>query len=171
MNDMPSMTIARHTRSSRRGGPSARGAAALVVLASVLATVPPADANVCVRPPLRVRHLQGIAVVGREAAQRALPETSIRIESRDGKRAPIRLTTGADGRFSVDSLAPGKYDLVAESPPLDRIHVLLVVKRSWFWQGRDTRETVLRFGLDPDAPCGGSTVELRRHQKTAGERQ
>jgi hypothetical protein len=149
----------RNRRAGRRGAPLG---AALVASIAAIATAPPVAAGICIQPPLRVRHLQGAAVSRYQSGEDVLSGIQIRIERRDGTTAPLPLTTDADGRFAVASLAPGHYTLTAEAKPLDDIRLHLVVKRSRFWQGRDKREVVLVFGFDPHAPCRGSTVEVRK---------
>jgi hypothetical protein len=172
MSGTPYRTTGRSTPlpTDRVGGPDALVKATLLTVLGVVIGASPAVADICIQRPLCVRQLQGIAVSKNPAGDEALPGVQIRIERRDGRQTPLTATTDAEGRFSVPSLAPGHYFLTAVAEPLDEIRIPLVVRRSWFWQGRDTRETVFRFRFDRRTLCGGSTVERRKRVTTSSTR-
>jgi hypothetical protein len=146
-------------------------AAALLAIGAAAIFPALALANVCIQRPVRVRHLQGATVaVGGPNGEEPLPGVPIRIEPRDGRGAAITLTTDVRGGFSLESLPPGHYQLIAESRPFAPLSIHLVLRRTWFWQGRDRRQVMLRFGLDPTTPCGGSSAVVRKPAPDTGGR-
>jgi hypothetical protein len=77
-----------------------------------MAVVPPAHATICIAPKMKVRHVQGQVFWAYKGESFALEGATVTVLSTPDHEPLASLTTGADGVFSFESIAPGRYDLV-----------------------------------------------------------
>lgn len=120
--------------------------------------------GVCVPPTLKVASVSGKVIRTYSKGEESLHGTTITVRKGDRQAFIVaKVTTDADGRFTLQKMRSGKYLLVVEFPLHETFAFLVHVSKS-FKSATRTVEMVIHLGLDPNDACRGGYAELRKRK-------
>ena len=147
----------------------------LVCVLVVFMVAIPADSSfarcTCVRGTLKVAQIRGQVVATykqRPKVEDPISGATVKVlKCRDGECETVaEATTDQNGRFNIDGVKPGEYDLEATATAFQRIVVGLKLHHSYAGRGRE-----IAMALEPSADCCAGTAVLRRLKTKQGSKR
>jgi hypothetical protein len=133
-------------------------AVSILLLTAIKASAP--AACVCVRSSLKAAEVRGrVVATYKQRPEEPIPNATVKLLKcfEDDCQTVAEVTADESGRFSIEGIKSGEYDIVASATHFERVWVKLKVRGK---SGNKKKELV--FGLEPGLDCCAGWAKVRK---------